>query len=121
MGFGGQPLRINGFRVTKAIPFKGNHQLWDMKPNPRCMNPPYGEIRAQELVIGKEVPEAEADQVKQYIDEVVEKLRECLGYQEAQLQQHNDSLPDLALRLVQQRRASLANAAALQKKLNVEE
>jgi len=121
MGFGGRPLRINGFRVTKAIPFKGNHQLWDMKPNPRCMNSPRGEIRAQELVIGKEVPEAEADQVKQYIDEVVEKLRECLGYQEAQLQQHNDSLPDLALRLVQQRRASLAKAAAIQKRLNVEE
>jgi hypothetical protein len=89
-----------------------------MKPNPRGMNPPHGEIRAQELVIGKEVPEPEVDQAKQYIDEVVEKLREHLGYQEEQLQQHNDNLPDLALRLVKQRRANITKAAVIQKMLN---
>jgi hypothetical protein len=115
---GGRPLPINGFRVTKAIPFKGDRQLWNMKPNPRGMNPPHGEIRAQELVIGKEVPEPEVDQAKQYIDEVVEKLREHLGYQEEQLQQHNDSLPDLTLRLVKQRRANITKAAVIQKMLN---
>ena len=69
-----------GFRVTKAIPFKGDRQLWDMKPNPRGMNPPHGEIRVQELIIGIKVAASEKDQLVQYIDGVVAKLREHLGY-----------------------------------------
>jgi len=110
-----------GFRITKAIPFKGDRQLWDMKPNPRGMNPPHGEIRVQELIIGIKVAASEKDQLVQYIDGVVAKLREHLGYQAEQLQQHNDSLPDLALPLVQRRRVHFAEAADIRKRLNKED
>jgi hypothetical protein len=105
-GFDRRPTWTDGIRVTQTIPFKDNRNrdLWRMSTNPCTSNPPYGEIRAEALVVGKEVPVSEADQAMQYIDGVVVKLREYLGRQEAQIQRHNDNLRSRAFPLVQQRR-----------------
>jgi hypothetical protein len=119
-GFGDRPARVDGFRVTKTIPFKGQPDLWNMKTSTWCSSPPRGEIRLHNphaLIIGTEVPERETDQAEQYIAEAVAKIREYLERQAVQIEQHNASLPALALPLVQQRRARLAKAADLRKKL----
>jgi hypothetical protein len=111
-----RPTWTDGIRVTQTIPFEGNRDLWRMRTNPCTWNPPYGEIRAEALVVGKEVPVPEADQAMQYIDELVVKLREYLGRQEAQIQRHNDNLRSQAFPLVQQRRVHFDSVAALRKK-----
>jgi hypothetical protein len=64
-GFDRRPTWTDGIRVTQTIPFKDNRNrdLWRMSTNPCTSNPPYGEIRAEALVVGKEVPVSEADQL----------------------------------------------------------
>jgi hypothetical protein len=118
VGFVDGPGRVPGYRATKTIPFKGDRDLWHMKTNPWGMSPPRGKIDARALVIGIEVPEPEVDQIEGYIAGTVAKLREYLERQEAQIRQHNNSLPALALPLVRQRRARLGKAADLRKKLD---
>lgn len=113
----GRPVRAKGFRATKAIPFKGNPELWHLKTNPWGMNPPRGEVRGQTLVVGISVPEAEASRAKTYLDGVIAQLPEYLERQAAQIQKHNEQLPGLALPLIQQRRSRLSKRADLLKNL----
>jgi hypothetical protein len=119
--YGNRPARVDGFCVTKAIPFTGKRDLWDMKTSTSCSSPPRGEIRpnglGSALVIGIEVPERETDQAEQYIAGAVARVREYLDRQATQIEQFNASLPALVLPLVQQRRARLGKAAELRKRL----
>jgi hypothetical protein len=84
-GFGRGPVRVPGLKATKAIPFKGNPDLWRLRTNPFNMNPPRGEVRGQNLVIGMAVPAQQADQAAQYIDSALKSLPEYLERQRAQL------------------------------------
>ena len=113
----GQTIPVRGFRITKAIPFTGNVELWRLKPNSFDMNPPRGDIQRGKLVIGIELPEAQSARAAEYLDETIKGIHRYLEWQTAQIGQHNASLLDQALPLVQQRRVSLEKRAALLKSL----
>jgi hypothetical protein len=109
----GQMITVKGYRITKAIPFSGDPQLWQLKTNPANFNPPRGEVRRGQLVIGIELPEAQAERAAEELDRTVAGIREYLGWQGAQIQQHNATLREQALPLIQRRRVYLSKGAAL--------
>lgn len=109
----GQMITVKGYRVTKTIPFSGNPQLWALRTNPANFSPPRGEVRRGQLVIGIELPEAQAERAAEELDRTVVDIREYLGWQAAQIQQHNATLRGQALPLIQRRRAYLSKGAAL--------
>ena len=113
----GRPARVPGLRATKTIPFRGEPQLWRMKTNPWGMNPPRGAVRSQTVTVGIEVPAAESEAARNYIEECVAKIPEYLDRQSAQIDQHNAGLRALVLPLIQQRRARLKEGDELRKKL----
>ncbi len=82
------------------------------------MNPPRGDIRENNLVIGIEVRANEADQAARYIDETIAKIPEYLQRQEEQIAKHNASLAMNAMRWITLRRQRLGTASDLLKKLN---
>jgi hypothetical protein len=116
-GFDRGPVRVAGLRATKSIPFTGDRELWRLRTNPFDLNPPRGEVRDQNLVIGIEVPVQQADQAKRYIDDTITALPEWLGRSRAQVEAYNAGIAARTMPIVQQRRARLGQAADLLKKL----
>lgn len=114
----GRMSSVKGYRITKTIPFSGDPQLWHLKPNPANLSPPRGDVRGGRLVIGIELPEAEAEQrAAAYFDSTVASIREYLGWQAAQIERYNAGLSAQALPLIQRRRQHLDKGAALLRSL----
>ena len=116
-GFGRGRIRVSGLRATKAIPFKGDPDLWSLRTNPYDLNPPRGQVRGQSVAVGMEVAAQQGDTAAQYIDAAIKSIAEYLKRQEAQLKPFNEGLKANALPMIQQRRARLGNASDLLKKL----
>lgn len=117
-GFERGAIRVRGLVATKSFPFNGDPELWHLRTNPWGMNPPRGDIRGSNLVIGIEVRAHEADQAARYIDETIAKIPEYLQRQEEQIAKHNASLATNAMRWITLRRQRLGTASDLLKKLN---
>ncbi|KUL94296.1 hypothetical protein DK26_14855 [Bosea sp. WAO] len=111
------PMKVPGLKASKRIPFSGDPQLWKLKPNRYTLNPPYGEVRSNTLIIGITVPAAQANEAKEHIDSTLAKIPDYLNAQRAQLDEYNARLPAEVARLIQQRRGRLGTAAELLKKL----
>ena len=113
----GQTVSVPGYRVTKSIPFDGSPLLWKMKTNPWGMNPPRGTIHGGVLTIGIDIPAAEKDRAKAYIDDSINRIPEYLERQKAQIERYNESILPEAVKLIAQRRKRLEDAAELKKSL----
>jgi hypothetical protein len=116
-GFDRELIRVPGLRATKTIPFTGDPTLWHLRTNPYNLNPPHGEVRGSNLIIGVEVPAQQANEAKQYIDETIAKLPEYLERQRAQIEPYNNGIAGNAVALIVQRRSRLSQASDLLNKL----
>lgn len=116
-GFRQGPVRVPALKATKTIPFKGEPDLWHLRTNPFNINPPHGEVRGHNLIVGMTVRAEQGDQAAQYIEGALKSLPEDLERRRAQLKPYNEGLAAYALQWVKQRRARLGQAADLLKKL----
>lgn len=110
-------VRLPGLEATKAIPFKGDKELWHLKTNPWGMNPPRGVIRSGTIVIGISVPAQEPDAAAKYIEDTMSAIPEYLQRQKVQIDAHNAGLAGQAKQWVKVRRGRLSHASDLLKKL----
>jgi hypothetical protein len=117
-GFERGSLRVQGLAATKSFPFNGDPKFWHLRTNPWDMNPPRGDVRGNNLVIGIKVRAHEADQAARYIDETIAKIPEYLQRQETQIAKHNASLATNAMRWITLRRQRIGMASDLLNKLN---
>lgn len=113
----GRSARVPGLQATKTIRFKGDKALWHLRTNPWNMNPPYGDVRADTVVVGISVPAHAANEAAKYIDEALAKIPEYLQRQKVQIDAHNAGLPRQAMQWVTVRRGRLSQASDLLKKL----
>ncbi|MDF3813229.1 MULTISPECIES: hypothetical protein [Rhodopseudomonas] len=116
-GYERGPIRVPGLRATKSIPFTGEEDLWRLRTNPWNMNPPRGDIRGRNLIIGIEVAAQQADEAAKYIEDTIAQLLEYLQRQAAQLAPYNAGLAGNAMQWIKMRRARLGTANDLLKKL----
>jgi len=110
-------VRVAGLRATKSIPFTGAEDLWRLRTNPWNMNPPRGEVRGRNLIIGIEVAAQQADEAAKYIEDTIAQLPEYLQRQAAQIAPYNSGLAGNAMQWIKMRRARLGTASDLLKKL----
>ena len=113
----GTSVTVQGLRALKKIPYSGRRQLWNLKTNPWGMNPPRADVGATEITIGIVVSASEGDRAKSYIDDSIARIPEYLDRQKAQIERHNDSLIQVVMPWVQQRRATISAAEKLRKSL----
>jgi hypothetical protein len=111
----GRSLLIPGIRVTVSVPFRGNPELWKLRPNIWRSTVPYGIIRPSRdgsggtLEIEIEQPADDPiENVKQTLDENMEGIRFYLNNQRIQLASQIPSLPDQVKAAVKNRRERLA-------------
>ena len=116
-GYERGPVRVAGLRATKSIPFAGEEDLWRLRTNPFNLPPPRGDVRGRNLFIGIEVTAQQADEAAKYIENTIAQLPEYLQRQAAQIAPYNSGLAGNAMQWIKMRRARLASADDLLKKL----
>jgi len=115
--FGGQ-VEVDGLDVTKAIPFDGDPQLFDLQPDQFDLNPPRGEVQGRRLVIGMEVRASESEAAVRHIEETVAAVETYLARQAGAIAAHNDALPGAALPFIQRRRGTFGTASDIASRLS---
>ena len=110
-------VRVAGLEGKKAVPFTGDAGLWDLRPNPYDMNPPRGEVRPEQLIVGIAVRESESEQVAAYLSEVLARVETYIERQTSQIERHNESISRHAAQWIIARRQRISKASELLKSL----
>jgi uncharacterized coiled-coil protein SlyX len=114
--FGGTAT-VPGLRIAKIVPFAGEAGLFKLTPNQWDTNPPHGEVRGNNLIVGMEVRASDDEQAIQYIDQTLAKVQIYIDRQKAQLDAYNGQLPDVIRPTVERRRATLGKASSVADRL----
>lgn len=114
--FSRQPVRVNGLRATKSIPFEGQPQLWAMQTNPYDMDPPRGNIRGMNLEIAIEVRAGDDATVSEHMRSTIARVGDYITRHTAQISAFNSALPPKVASAVSDRRSRMDAAKALKNK-----
>jgi hypothetical protein len=89
-----RPALVPGTRIDLAIPFDGEPELFDLRPNTFTTRCPRGEVRGREVVIRFEAPSdvLEAERVKQQLDADFTDLLQWVGFSSSECEQFNVNL-----------------------------
>lgn len=117
-GHFGESVTVPGLRVTQSIPFEGEAQLFSLRPNSYSYNPPYGQVSGKNLIIGMEVRDGQEEEAIQHIASTRAAVQEWINKQASELEQHDKSLPAIAMAAIQRRRATLSKAADIASRLS---
>lgn len=115
-GFYGESVRVPFRRITVAVPFSGDGNLFLLRPGTYTFNPPRAAIVGNELHVAYESPVAEpasAEQVRQAIDHEITSIQNYLVSTTAGIDAHNRQISDLAQSQITTRRAKLAASREL--------
>lgn len=106
-------VKVKGLRVRQVVPFVGDEQLWQLRPNQYDLNPPYGEVWGSSLMVGMEVRESEKESAIQHIKDTLNKIELWIERQSPQIEGFNSRLRGLVLPLIAARRERLKQASDL--------
>lgn len=114
----GDQIEVPGLDVKKTIPFDGDPQLFKLQPDQFDLNPPRGEVRGSELIIGMTVRETESEAAIRYIEDTLAAVRRYLDRQSCAINSYNTALAGAALQLIQRRRDTFGAASDIASRLS---
>jgi hypothetical protein len=107
------PIHVPAVRVVVSTPFRGDPNLWRMRPNAWQSRFPQGRVNARgneggELQIEYTKPADEDNQkLAQFVETTFKDLRFFIGHQARQIQQELSKVPNAIAEAIQRRRARL--------------
>jgi hypothetical protein len=111
---GNGPHYVAGIRVRISVPFRGDPNLWKLKPNHWSSVLPYGDVMSRNgerdgtLEVTIEYPaDMGADEAKKRFDENMKTVRFYVDNQREQVEDENGKLPDLIRSVLASRKARL--------------
>lgn len=110
-------VRVPGLHVEQRVPFTGEADLFELRPNTFDMNPPRGSVRGSSLVIGIDVRVGEEDTALQHIKGELDKVEANIERQRKDLEAYNERLRGQIAPAVAARRAKLQSASSLTGKM----
>jgi hypothetical protein len=105
------PFYIKGTEITVSVPFKGNPELFQVRPTTFNLNPPRGEIRSHEIQLIQVRTDNNAAAVKTEYQRKIQDINEYLSWLETSIADFNSKIGQQVQTLVAQRRQSLKAAA----------
>ena len=102
------PHYVDGLEVTYNLPFSGDPDLFNYRPNRYTYNPPRAVLRAGELTFPYDSANRDVAGTKASFDEDLTTIKKWLGWQASQIAEYNTSLEDRVRRAVIARRAELS-------------
>lgn len=106
-----RPFYIKGTEITVSIPFKGDPNIFQVRPSTFTMNPPRGEIRAHEIHLVYRRTDNNAAAVKSEYERAIQEIKQHLGWLEGSIADFNRNIGQQVNGLVQQRKEKLSAAA----------
>lgn len=114
------PIMVPSLKVVVEVPFDGDPDLWQMRPNQYDMSPPIADIRGNSLYITVELPHDEnQEKFKQAIEGTLRSINQYVGYQLPMLDSYNESLERHISEAVHRRKTILKKSGELQDMLGI--
>ena len=95
---------LPGTTITYHVPFSGDSLLFKLCPSSFTTNPPVAEVVGDELRISKGGPTPIPPNLKNELDNEVGKIKQYVGWVNADVAKFNESLANAARSLAQARR-----------------
>jgi hypothetical protein len=114
-----EPFNIKGTEITFSLPFKGDANLFQVRPATFDMNPPRGEIRGSEIRLIQTRTDENAAAAKSQYEQSVKSIRQYLGWLEASISDFNGKIGAQVQTLVNARREQLAARAGMVAQLGI--
>jgi len=108
-----RPFYIKGTEITFTIPFKGDPNLFQVRPETFNTNPPRGEIRGHEIHLFQTRTDENAVAARAEYEQSLRSIKEYLGWLETSISGFNGKVGNDAQRLVSQRRQQLTARAGM--------
>lgn len=102
-----RPFYLTGTEIKVEIPFEGEAEAFQIKPNPYTLNPPRAEIRGNTLVIQISGLDLKPENVKQEIDRSISLIESYLENLRQNVVGLNNQLFEEAKTAIEQRRQKL--------------
>lgn len=103
-----RPFNIKGTEITFHIPFKGDPQMFYIRPSTHSLNPPLGEIHSQEIHLVYRRTDSNAAAVKTEYQNALKKIKQYLAWLEGSVSDFNSNVGAQAQALVSARKQKLA-------------
>jgi len=108
-----RPFNIKGTRITIAIPFDGDADLFHYRPTTFTTAPPRGEINKQEVHLIYETVEHDPEKLKQEYGRELDEVKRYLEWVKGNVQGFNDSLEPFTRQNITQRKKKLLDDMGL--------
>ena len=103
-----RPFYIKGTEITVKLPFKGDPDLFQVRPSTFNLNPPRGEIHGHEIHLVYVRTDDNAAAVKAEYQKAIQDIKQHLGWLEASISDFNSKIGQQVQGLVGQRHQKLA-------------
>jgi len=103
----GQPFYIRGTEITFCVPFKGDPDLFLVRPQTFNLNPPRGEVQGHEIHLRYIRTDNNAAALKAEYQNTLQSIRQHLSWLEQSVSSFNANIGQQTQNLVAQRRQSL--------------
>jgi TIR domain-containing protein len=108
-----RPFYIKGTEITFTVPFKGEPNLFQVRPTTFTTNPPRGEIRGREIHLVQTRTDDNAAAAKIEYERSLQTIKQYLGWLGASISDFNSKIGSQVQGLVNQRRQQLAARAGM--------
>lgn len=108
-----RPFYIKGTEITFTVPFRGDPNLFQVRPTTFNMNPPRGEIRTREIHLVQTRTDDNAAAANVEYERSLQSIKQYLGWLESSILGFNSKVGNLVRSLVNQRRQQLAARAGM--------
>jgi hypothetical protein len=114
------PCWVPGIRVVVSLPYSGDSNLWDIRPNTFSSMPPFGDVRPDVVEMKFESPLDEPlERIKDRLNDNLRTIHQYLHWQRASIDDFNRTLPSVARSAVEARRTRLEKHDKLALLLNI--
>lgn len=106
-----RPFYIKGTEITFTVPFKGDPNLFQVRPSSFDLNPPRGEVRGREIHFVQTRTDNNAAAAKTEYERTVQSVKQYLGWLEASISDFNSKIGNQVQGLIAQRKQQLGDQA----------
>jgi hypothetical protein len=108
----GRRVELDGLLGTYRFRFEGDPELFWLRPSRWSTGIPYGDVQGQFVTVGVQGPN-DPERIRDDLKRHVDMFREYVGWQQAQIEEHNKQLWRHVLPLIEQRKRMLHGVTAL--------
>jgi hypothetical protein len=108
-----RPFYVQGTKMTIAIPFEGDAELFKVQPNSYTTTRPAGEIVGSEIRLTYTQAEPNSEAIKNAYMKTVQEVKQYLEWQRSSADEFNSQLESLVRQRISERKQKLAAGAGM--------